>query len=134
MVLRFCAEIFICDWVSSCSKTGKSSLGKVDRLYFPAPDSIFRLSPSRKKCISAISGNNLHKSLSFLAGAVVLPPLLKFDIVEVVEISLSRSVAVNFKEDSSTSNKTFEIIGSVCLFSTTPSVRFKDLTISSFVM
>jgi hypothetical protein len=34
---------------SSFSKTGKSSLGRVARLYFPELVSIFRLSPSRKK-------------------------------------------------------------------------------------
>ena len=124
--------MFICPCEFSNSNTGKSSLGRVDRLYLPEPDSIFKLSPSRKKCISAISGNNLHKSLSFLAGAVVLPPLLKFEIVEVVEISLSRSVAVSFRDDSSTSIKTLDNMGRVCLFSTTPKVRLRDLTISSF--
>ena len=77
---------------------------------------------------------SLHKSLNFLAGAVVFPPLLKFDIVEVVDISLSKSVAVSFSDDSSTSNKTFDKIGNVCLFSTTPSVRFSDLTTSSLVI
>jgi len=34
---------------SSFSKTGKSSLGNVDKLYLPELVSIFRLSPSRKK-------------------------------------------------------------------------------------
>jgi hypothetical protein len=55
-------------------------------------------------------------------------------MVEIVEISDSRSVAVNLREDSSTSNKTFASIGSVCRFSTTPSVELRDFTISSFVM
>ena len=111
---------------------GKSSLGSVDKLYLPELVSIFRLSPSRKKWISVKSGRSLQRSLSFLAGAVVLPPLLKFEIVDVVEISLSRSVAVSLSDDSSTSIRTFDSIGSVCLFSTTPSVKLRDLTTSSF--
>ena len=63
-----------------------------------------------------------------------MPPLLKLEIVETVKISDSKSVAVNFKDDSSTSNNTLESIGRVCLFSTTPSVVLRELTISSFAM
>ena len=79
-----------------------------------------------------MSEKSLHNSLSFFAGAVTLPPLLKFVIVDIVDISDSRSVAVSLKVDSSTSNKTFAKIGRVCLFSTTPRVAVRDFTISSF--
>ena len=127
-------EILISDDESSISKFGKSSLGSVVKLYLPDPDSILRSVPSRKKCISAESCNSRHRSLNFLAGAVVFPPLLKFDIIAVVETSDSRSVAVSFKEDSSTSSKTLDSIGRVCLFSTTPSVKFSALTTSSFLI
>ena len=132
--LRFFGVIFIESPASSFSKTGKSSLGNVARLYFPEFVSILKLSPSRKKCISEPSLKSLQSSLSFFAGAVVLPPLLKFDIVDIVEISDSKSVAVSLKDDSSTSNKTLARIGSVCLFSTTPNVELSDFTTSSFVI
>ena len=119
---------------SSMSKIGKSALGSVASEYFPELVSILRFSPSKNTCISLRSGKSLHNSLSFLAGAVVWPPLLKFVIVESVSISDSRSVAFSFTDASSTDIKTFESIGSVCLFSTTPSVALSDLTISSFVI
>jgi hypothetical protein len=66
---------------------------------------------------------SLQSSLSFFAGAVIFPPLLKFEMVEIVDISDSRSVAVNLRDDSSTSKRTLARIGSVCLFSTTPRVN-----------
>ena len=132
--LRLLGVIFIESPASSFSKTGKSSLGNVDRLYFPELVSILRLSPSRKKCISEPSLKSLHSSLSFFAGAVVFPPLLKLEIVEIVEISDSKSVAVSRRDDSSTSNKTLASIGNVCLFSTTPSVELSDFTTSSLVI
>ena len=50
-----------------------------------------------------------------------------------VVTSDSKSVAVNLNEFSLTSNKTFARIGSVCLFSTTPSVVLRARTISSFL-
>jgi hypothetical protein len=87
-----------------------------------------------KKWISESSLKSLQSSLNFFAGAVVLPPLLKFAIVEIVEIYDSRSVAVSLRDDSSTSKRTLARIGSVCLFSTTPRVEFRDFTISSFVI
>jgi hypothetical protein len=52
-------------------------------------------------------------------------------MTHVVDTSDSRSVAVSLREDWSTLIKTFESMGRVCLFSTTPSVKFRALTISS---
>ena len=132
--LRLPGGIFIESPASSFSKTGKSSLGNVDKLYLPEFVSILKLSPSRKKCISDPSLKSLQSSLSFFAGAVVLPPLLKFEIVEIVEISDSKSVAVRRRDYSSTSNKPLANIGNVCLFSTTPSVELRDFTTSSLVI
>ena len=57
------------------SKTGKSSLGKVEIEYFPEPDSIHNLSPFKKIMISDPSGRSLQSSFSFFAGAVVEPVL-----------------------------------------------------------
>ena len=51
-----------------------------------------------------------------------------------VSISDSRSVDLNLTDASSTDISTFQSIGSVSLFSTTPSVALSDLTISSFVI
>jgi hypothetical protein len=51
-----------------------------------------------------------------------------------VDISDSRSVAVNLRDDSSTSKRTFARMGSVCLFSTTPRVELRDFTIYSFLI
>ena len=114
----------------SFSNTGKSSLGNVAKLYLPESVSILKLSPSKKKWISEESLNSLHNSLNFFAGAVIFPPLLKLEIVDIVDISDSRSVAVSLREDSSTSNSTFARIGSVCLFSTTPrAVSYTHLTL-----
>jgi len=48
---------------------------------------------------------------------------LKLDITHVVDTSDSKSVAVSLREDSSTLIKTFESIGRVCLYSTTPRVK-----------
>ena len=72
--------------------------------------------------------NHGGRQLDFGVGGLNVLP----EIVEVVEISLSKSVAVSFKDDSSTSIKTLDSMGRVCLFSTTPRVRLRDLTISSF--
>ena len=57
------------------SKTGKSSLGKVEIEYFPEPDSIHNLSPFKKIMISDPSGRSLQSSFNFFAGAVVEPVL-----------------------------------------------------------
>ena len=76
------------------SKTGKSSLGRVEMEYFPKPDSTDSLSPFRKIEISDPSGKSLQSSLSFFAGAVVDPALSTLIGVHVVFTSDSRSVAV----------------------------------------
>ena len=54
------------------SKTGKSSLGRVEIEYFPEPDSMDNLSPFKQIEISDPSGKSLQSSLSFFAGAVPL--------------------------------------------------------------
>ena len=69
----------------------------------------------------------------FFADVVVFPDDLTLDNGPLVVTSDSKSVAVNLKEFSSTSNKTFARIGRVCLFSTTPRVVERAETISSFL-
>ena len=76
------------------SKTGKSSLGRVEMEYFPEPDSTDSLSPFKKIEISDPSGKSLQSSLSFFAGAVVEPVLSTLTGVHIVCTSDSRSVEV----------------------------------------
>ena len=104
------------------SKIGKSELGRVDSEYLPFVVFRLNLSPVRLKLISSPSGINLHSSFNFFADVVVFPDDLTLDNGPLVVTSDSKSVAVNLKEFSSTSNKTFARIGRVCLFSTTPRV------------
>ena len=56
------------------------------------------------------------------------------EMVDIVDISDSKSVAVSLSLVSSTSNKTFAKIGNVCLFSTTPNVVLSAFTTSSLVI
>ena len=112
------------------SKTGKSSLGRVEIEYFPEPDSMDNLSPFKQIKISDPSGKSLQSSLSFFAGAVVEPVLSTLVGVHVVFTSDSRSVAVIEIFISSTVNRILDRIGNACLFSTTQRVEDKALTIS----
>ena len=112
------------------SKTGKSSLGRVEIEYFPEPDSINNLSPFKQIEISDPSGKSLQSSLSFFAGAVVEPVLSTLVGAHVVFTSDSRSVAVIAIFLSSTVKRILDRIGNACLFSTTPRVEDKALTIS----
>ena len=104
----------------SISKIGKSELGKVDSEYLPFVVFRLNLSPARLKLISSPSGINLHSSFNFFADVVVFPDDLTLDNGPLVVTSDSKSVAVNLKEFSSTSNKTFARIGRVCLFQPRP--------------
>ena len=117
----------------SISKIGKSLLGRVDSEYLPLVVLMFNLSPFKDKFISSPSGIKRQSSFNFFAEVVVLPADSTPDKGPLVVTSDSKSVAVNLNTFSSTSNKTFASIGSVCLFSTTPKVVLRAETISSFL-
>ena len=100
----------------SISKTGKSALGSVDSEYLPWVVLIFNLSPFKERLISSPSGINRQSSFNFFADVVVFPEDSKFDNGPLVVTSDSRSVAVNLKLFSATSNRTLARIGSVFVF------------------
>ena len=119
---------------SPVSKIGNSLLGNVANEYFPFLVDIFNLSPDKVSSILLPSGINLHKSLSFLADAVVTPSVSQLSVLPIIVNSDSRSVATNLKELSLNSIRIFDNIGNVCFFSTIPPTRERALVIDSLLI
>ena len=120
--------------LSPDSKIGNSLLGSVANEYFPFLVDIFNLSPERFSSMLLLSGISLHKSLSFLAEAVVIPSVSQASVSPTMVNSYSKSVATNLKELSLNSIRMLDNIGRVCFFSTMPPVSERAFVIDSLLI